>query len=311
MMKTKYIYNPKTLSYEPLKPSVRTYLKFGGMIFGLGLSLAIIFTFTYSTYFDSPEEVQLKSENIKLENQLDIIDGQLDSLQIHLTKVQDKDDGLFRMLLGKKPLAEDIRKAGVGGYVENAKESDKFLITQREIDQVKARLAVQDASLNELESDALVQADELNSQPRIFPMREKDLIRFASPFGYRIHPIFKIRKFHKGVDLTAARGTAVFATAPGKIVVAANCNDGYGNKVVIDHGNGYKTLYAHLSRIEVKTGQIVKLAKEIGKVGSTGRSIAPHLHYEVRINDQPVNPVTFFYRDFNNDEFDQLVALGK
>jgi len=310
-MKTKYIYNPKTLSYEPVKPGIKDYLKLGGTLIMVSLVLSVVFTFTYSYYFDSPEEAQLKTENIKLSNELAIVDIQLDSIQMTLSKVQDKDDSIFRILLGKKPLPMEIRSAGIGGYVETVKESNGFLITQRKIDKVKARLAVQNASLNELEADALQQAEILNSQPRIFPLREQDLIRFASPFGYREHPIFKIRKFHKGVDLTAARGTAVYATAPGTVVIASNCHDGYGNKVVIDHGNGYKTVYAHLSKIEVKKGQHIKLAKEIGKVGNTGRSIAPHLHYEVRVNDTPVNPVKYFYRDFTNEEFDQLVALGK
>lgn len=310
MTEKKYIYNPKTLSYELEKPSIKNGLKLGGIVLFFSLMLSVVFTFVFTKLVDSPEEVHLKVQNIKLHAQLTLIDQKLDSINTYLNQIQEKDDHLYRVLLGESPLEEDIRLAGIGGSIEPIDENDEFQMAQRNMDIAKARLAVQNSSFDEMTSKALLLADEMNSTPRIMPIRENDLIRFASEFGYRTHPIFGIRKFHKGIDLTAARGTTVYAAAPGEVVIASNEYDGYGNKVVIDHGNGYKTVYAHLSHFNVKRGQKVKLATKIGEVGSTGRSIASHLHYEVRINDQPVNPANYLYRDFSDEEFDELVALA-
>lgn len=310
MIKRKYIYNPKTLSYEPLKPNFKTYLKQGGSILGLSLSLAFIFTISFSYFFDTPEELQLKNQNTKLYSQLTVIDQELDSIHIFLNEVQQKDDDLYRMLLGESPLEDEIRLAGIGGHPMPVVDNDEFRLAHIDLEKVKARLAVQNSSLDELTYKAIKLNDDLNSQPRIMPIRENELVRFASGYGFRIHPIFNIQKFHKGIDLTAVRGTSVYATAPGIVVIAANAHDGYGNKIVIDHGNGYKTVYAHLNKMKVKRGETVNLASIIGEVGNTGRSIAPHLHYEVRIDNHPVNPLKYLYRDFTNEEFDQLVALG-
>ncbi len=310
MIKKKYIYNPKTLTYEPLKPSFKTYLKQGGFILLLSLSLAFIFSFSYSYFFDTIEEAQLKQQNTKLYIQLTDINQEVDSIHSCLNMVQEKDDELYRILLGESPLANEIRIAGIGGSSNYFTRKDVFQLSQINIDKAKARLSVQNSSLDELTYKALKLADEMNSQPRISPIRESQLIRFASRFGYREHPIFKIRKFHKGVDLTASTGTPVYATAPGKVVIATDAHDGYGNKIVIDHGNGYKTVYAHLSKINVKYGSNVNLATQIGEVGNTGRSISAHLHYEVRINGFPVNPADYFYRDFSDSEFDQLIELA-
>lgn len=310
MIKKKYIYNPKTLTYEPLKPSFKTYLKQGLFIMAISLSLAFIFSFSYFSFFDTPEEAQLKNQNANLYSQLADITKEIEKVQTGLNRVQEKDDELYRILLGEPPLAGEIRKAGIGGSVNSLVDKNCFQLAQIDIDKAKARLEVQNASLDELTQKALVLADKMNSQPRIFPIRESDLIRFASHFGFRNHPIFKIRKFHKGIDLTASTGTPVYATAPGKVIIAANLHDGYGNKIVIDHGNGYKTVYAHLNKINVKRGTLVNLASQIGEVGSTGRSLAAHLHYEVRINDQAVNPVNYVYRDFSDSEFDELIVLA-
>ena len=310
MTKKKFIYNPKTLTYEPIKPSFKVYMKQGLFILAISLSLAFIFSFTYFSLFDTPKEAQLKTQNANLSSQLASIAKEVETIQSDLNKVQEKDDELYRVLLGEPPLADEIRKAGIGGTANSILGKDCFQLAQVDIDKAKARLVVQNASLDELTQKALVLADEMNSQPRIFPIRESDLIRFASFFGYRNHPIFKIRKFHKGIDLTASKGTPVYATAPGKVVIAGNLHDGYGNKIVIDHGNGYKTVYAHLNKITVKRGALVNLASKIGEVGNTGRSLASHLHYEVRIEDHPVNPINYLYRDFSDSEFDELIDLA-
>ena len=309
MTKKKFIYNPKTLSYEPEKLSFTSVLMKVAFTLIISILFAIVLSVSYSYYFDTIEEAELKQENSSLQKQLTALDGEVSDIYESLSKLQEKDDNLYRTLLGVPPLDQDIRMAGTGGALD-MEFSNTFSFSQSEINKAKAQIMVQNSSIDELTLQALEYASLMESQPKIFPLREKDLIRFASPFGYRTHPIYHIVKFHKGVDLTALRGTPVYATASGKVIVATNAHDGYGKKVMIDHGNGYKTVYAHLNKINVKYGQIVNLATKIGEVGNTGRSISSHLHYEVRKDNIPVNPNAYFYRDFDEEEFDQLVNLA-
>jgi len=309
MTKKKFIYNPKTLSYEPEKQTLQSVFMKVGFTLAISVLFAIALSITYSYYFDTIEEAELKHENSSLQNQLTALDAEVSNIYESLSELQEKDDKLYRALLGVPPLDQDIRLAGIGGSMP-LEHNNMFSFSQSEINKAKAQMLVQNSSIDELTKQALEYADYLESQPKIFPLREKDLVRFASPFGYRTHPIYHIVKFHKGVDLTALRGTPVYATASGKVIVATNAHDGYGKKVMIDHGNGYKTVYAHLNKINVKYGQIVKLATKVGEVGNTGRSVSSHLHYEVRKNNIPVNPNAYFYRDFDDEEFDQLVNLA-
>jgi len=179
-------------------------------------------------------------------------------------------------------------------------------LIQSEIGQMNAKLTVQSASFQELTKLATENMNRIEHRPSIFPIAPNELIRFASGFGYRTHPIFKIRKFHKGIDLTALKGTPVHATAKGKVIIAGNLNDGYGNKIVIDHGYGFKTVYAHLHKITVKNGQNVAMGDVIGQVGTTGISQAPHLHYEVRVDDKVENPMHYIYKDITAEEYQLL-----
>lgn len=309
MIKKKYLFNTETLSYEPVKHSFVSVLMKTVFVLLISVLLAVAFSITYSYYFDTVEEAQLKQENSNLYNQMYALDGEVNEIQESLLKLQEKDDNLYRNLLGVPPLEEDIRLAGIGGAVD-VSTPNGYQFSQADINKAKAQIEVQNSSIDELTQQALVYADKLNSQPKIFPLREKDLIRFSSPFGYRTHPIYHIVKFHKGVDLTALKGSPVYSTAQGKVIVATNAHDGYGNKVMIDHGNGYKTVYAHLSKITVKYGEIVNLATKIGEVGNTGTSVSSHLHYEVRKDNRPANPNAYFYRDFTEEEFDQLVDIA-
>lgn len=310
MKENKYIYNPRTLSYEVVKPSAKRIFSLVGLILSVSLVLAVLFTWVYSMNFDTPEEGQLKAQNNKLQTQLYVYGQKLDSIHGYLSEVQKRDDDLYRILLGEEPLEEEIRLAGIGGSA-SFNFTNEYTISQLDFDKAKARVAVQKSSLDELSYKALKLVNELESRPKITPIRKSELVRFSSNFGYRNHPIYHIRKFHEGIDLTAPRGTAVYAAAGGKVVIAGNHRDGYGNKVVIDHGNGYKTLYAHLHKINVKYGQEINLAYKIGEVGNTGGSVSAHLHYEVQINGHVVDPVPYLNDRFSDDEFDSLVALGK
>jgi murein DD-endopeptidase MepM/ murein hydrolase activator NlpD len=306
MVGKKYVYNQKTLQYVPVKKGIKDYLRQFAILMVLSVLMASGFVYTYSVFFDSPEEIQLKNDKNQLQTQLYIYGQKLDSIHSYLSEVEDRDDDLYRILLGEDPLQPEIRMAGIGGATFHFTED--HLVSQRDLDQAKARVAVQKASFDELTYKALQMEKEWESRPRITPIRNKDFVRFSSGFGFRIHPIYNIRKMHEGVDITARRGTPVYAAAPGKVVVATNHRDGYGNKVVIDHGNGYRTLYGHLNKILVKRGQQIDLATLIGEVGNTGGSVSDHLHYEVQKNGRPIDPSPYLYSLFSDEEFELLIA---
>jgi murein DD-endopeptidase MepM/ murein hydrolase activator NlpD len=308
MLKKHFVYNKEKLRYEPVQNGFVFYLKQSLIVLVCSIVLSTFLVYGYSNFFDSPEEIQLKDKNRKLLSQLSTYDEKLDSINSYLEKIAEKDENLYRVLLGADPMDPEIRKAGIGGFSEDFNETE--LLSGFELEMAKARAYIQTASFNELTYKALELEKRLKSRPKICPIRRSDLIRYASGYGYRMHPIYGIRKFHKGVDLTARKGTPVYAASSGKVVNAGDLHDGYGKKVVIDHGNGYKTLYAHLSKIDVKYNQEVNLATKIGEVGNTGGSISAHLHYEVRENGHPINPEPFLYSLFSDEEFNDLIALG-
>lgn len=308
MFKKQFFGNKKTLMFD--EPSAKRTTKVKRYIF-IPLQvilLAVILSIGFSFIFDTPEEYTLKQENAQHIKNLALIQTELNKLNATLSEIQEKDDYLYRLVLGVDPIAEEIRTAGIGGSTEDkttaSLPSDLDLGEyKKEINQLNAKLKVQSISFDELTTLAINNINRLQHRPSIFPIAPDDLIRFSSGFGYRTHPIFKIRKFHKGIDLTALKGSPIYSTAEGKVIIAANLNDGYGNKVVIDHGFGYKTVYAHLHKIEVKIGQEMNLGGLIGQVGNTGISVSPHLHYEVRLNDVVINPLNFVFKDISSEEY--------
>ena len=154
----------------------------------------------------------------------------------------------------------------------------------------------------------------LASIPSIKPVRSDKLnrgVKLLSGFGYRLHPIHKIRKMHQGIDFSAPRGTAIQATGDGVVEAVKYKKSGYGIHVIIDHGYGYKTLYGHMSKVDVQTGQKIKKGQKIGSVGSTGTSTAPHCHYEVHYKGKAVNPIDYVLDGLTPKEYQELVRLAE
>ncbi|MDA3907415.1 MAG: peptidoglycan DD-metalloendopeptidase family protein [Bacteroidales bacterium] len=314
MLKKQDIKNKKSLKLEQAHAGRISKVKKYILIPLQVVILAVILSVTSSLVFETPEEYALKMENARHIRNLDLINAELDNLKSTLSEIQDKDDNLYRLVLGVDLLAEEMRSAGIGGTSDNrntdAIPSDPKLSDYRdEFSQLNAKFKVQSVSFDELTTLATDNINRLQHQPSIYPIAPKDLIRYASSFGYRTHPIFKIRKFHKGIDLTALKGSPIYSTAKGIVIVANNYHDGYGNKVVIDHGFGYKTVYAHLHKIQVIVGQEMILGGLIGQVGNTGISVSPHLHYEVRLDDKPINPLNFIYKDISAEEYQLITQL--
>lgn len=315
MAKVKYYYDTKTLSYKRIELSVANKLKkILYFLFGSALT-GFIMVVIFLQFFDSPKEKILNREIQQLSIQYKIIKNKLEKAEIVLDDLQKRDDNIYRLIFEADPIPKSIRKAGFGGVnryndLTGFKNSELVISTSKKIDQVTKQLYIQSKSFDEIIELAKNKTTMLASIPAIQPVSNKDLSRMASGFGNRIHPIYKTRKFHAGMDFSAKTGTPIYATGDGKISKVKRSRKGYGNHVVINHGFGYKTLYAHMSKYIVKKRQKVKRGDIIGYVGNTGTSVAPHLHYEVHKDGKKINPVNFYYNDLTPEQFEKMLLIS-
>jgi murein DD-endopeptidase MepM/ murein hydrolase activator NlpD len=315
MAKVKYYYDTKTLSYKQIKLSrvnkIRNLFYFLiGSAF-TGLVMVIIFF----QFFDSPKEKVLNREIEQLSSQYEVVQDKLQQVELVLDDIQERDDNIYRVVFEADPIPKSIRKAGYGGVnryqdLSGYNNAELIISTAKKIDQITKQLYIQSKSFDNIIELAKNKADMLASMPAIQPVSNKDLSRMASGYGYRIHPIYKTKKFHAGMDFSAKTGTPIYATGDGKISKARKSRRGYGNHVIIDHGFGYKTLYAHMSKYIIKKGQKVNRGDVIGYVGSSGTSVAPHLHYEVHKDGKKIDPINFYYNDLTPDQYEKILELS-
>ena len=266
-------------------------------------------------FFDSPKEKRLKSEIENLVLQYDILSKKMTQIDLVLDDIQHRDDNIYRVIFEADPIPSSIRKAGFGGVnrykdIRNFSNAELVIEAAKKVDKLSKQLYIQSKSFDEVIDLAKNKADMLASIPAIQPIANKDLGRVASGYGYRIHPIYKTRKLHTGMDFTAPQGTPIYATGDGKIAKVRRSRRGYGNHVIVDHGYGYQTLYAHMTKYIVYRGQKVKRGEIIGYVGSTGTSVAPHLHYEVIKNKRKINPVNYYYNDLSPEEYEKMLEIS-
>ncbi|MCE1166681.1 MAG: M23 family metallopeptidase [Sphingobacteriia bacterium] len=312
--KHRYQFNPISLTYEiiqvRLRDRIRKLLAFltSGLVFS-AVAVTVMFYF-----FPSPREKGLKRDLAEVKLQYQILNDRMEQMNKVLTDIEKRDDNMYRMIFEAEPVPSNIRNAGIGGVdryarLEGYKNSDLLINTTKKLDKIAGRLYAQSRSFDELYKLVKQKDKLLTNIPAIQPISNRYLKYISSYFGYRIHPIFKTRIFHEGLDFTAAIGTPVYATGDGKVIEAArDIRDGYGKKVIIDHGFGYRTVYAHLNNFNVKPGQMVKRGETIGQVGNTGLSTGPHLHYEVNYNGRKVNPVFYFFNDMKPADYQELVS---
>ncbi len=312
MAKQKYIFDPVTLEYIPVKRNRWKEFFFSILVAGVFMILGFL---VLPSYLDTPDEIALRRENQELKLHMDVLDKRFDKLNKVLANIQTRDKNLYRLLFEAEPIPDDIREAGFGGsdyyadldYVE---ESGLIKKLYKKADILSKKLVVQSKSFDELIDLAKKKEEYLQHIPAIQPIENKDLTRLASGFGRRFHPILKIWRSHNGIDFTAKIGTPIYATGDG-VVRFAGRGSGFGKHVKIDHGFGYQTVYAHMSRIAVRKGQKVKRGQVIGYVGNTGLSAGPHLHYEVHYKGKPVNPIFYFYRDLSADDYEELMEIAR
>ena len=315
MSKIKYYYDTKTLSYKPIESSGVDKFKNFIVYFTSSAILAFFILLIFFQYFDSPKEKRLKGEINNLLSQYEIINSDLKKIEIVLDDIQTRDDNIYRTIFEADPIPTSIRKQGFGGVNRYKKlsgfsNSDLIINTTKKVDQLTKQLYLQSKSFDEIIELAKNKSKMLASIPAIQPVANKDLKRMTSGYGYRIHPIYKTRKMHYGMDYSAKVGTEIYATGDGVISKVKRSKRGYGNYVKINHGFGYETLYAHMSKYIVKKGQKVKRGEVIGYVGNSGISTAPHLHYEVRKDNKKINPVNFYFNDLTPEEYEKMLELA-
>lgn len=279
-----------------------------------GIILGILFLFLFLTFFPSPREKQLQREKETLQSQLEVLNHQVDQMQIVMVDLQQRDDNLYRVLFGAEPIPLSIRQGTQQKieYYENIAQMTNSQLAADltlKVDMLAKEIYTQAKSYDEILAMSKTQEIRMENIPAIQPVMNKDLKRVASGYGMRIDPVYHVRRFHQGMDFTAPTGTEVFATGNAKVKFAG-WKQGYGNTVILDHGFGYETLYAHLYKSLVRKGQKVRRSDIIALVGNTGKSTGPHLHYEVRLNGRPVDPRNYYFYDLSPEEYDQMIQLS-
>ncbi|MFT5146173.1 MAG: murein DD-endopeptidase MepM/ murein hydrolase activator NlpD [Polaribacter sp.] len=307
MAKVKYYYDADTLSYRKIDVKKSDYYK--KTVFGI---LAVLLTafigfIIFSQFIMSPNERAINRENENLQLNLDLFSKRIAESSAVLNQLQERDNHIYRMYFEANPIPNEQRKAGFGGVnryksLEGYDNSKMIKQLTKDIDILSKQLVIQSKSLDEIVILAKEKEEMLAAIPAILPVKLVDLTRMASGYKWRMHPILKIRKFHKGMDFTAPKGTPIYASGNGKVIRSSRSAT-YGKVVYIDHGYGYRTIYAHMSKIKAKRGQNVKRGDLIGYVGNTGRSVSAHLHYEVHKNGKALNPINFYYGDLTPEEF--------
>lgn len=315
MSKVKYYYDSETLSYRKVeRKKGRTFGAVILFITGTALMGLIITIAVFNSGVDTPKERKLERELSNIELQFELQQKKLDQIESVLANIEERDNNVYRVLFEANPIPNDVRNAGFGGVnrykdLEGYDNSKMIKESAKRIDIISKRLVVQSKSLDEIANLAKEKEELLKTIPAIQPVQNKDLSHVASGFGMRVHPILKYRRMHNGMDFTAPPGTPIYATGDGK-VVKAGLGSGYGKMVIIEHGFGYETYYAHMSKYNTKKGRTVKRGEIIGYVGNSGLSSGPHLHYEVRKNGVVVNPVNFYHSDLTPEEYDIMLAAA-
>ncbi len=317
MPREKYVYNSRTLKYEKVKlTKTQKLFRSVGYLSAVVFSSLLMFVFL-SSFFPSPKENSLVREVNQLEYHYGNLSQDLKKMSEDIESLHEMDSEVHRIIFGMEPVDDNVWNGGIGGSdrytaLTNFGTSG-YLIEEsvEKVDQLQRKINLQRKSLDTLLGRAIAREKRLSSIPSIKPVQEDKLkrkMRHLSGYGWRIHPVHKVKKFHYGIDFTAPRGTAIQATGDGKIIkITKQKKTGYGYSVTVDHGFGYETLYAHMYEVNVKKGDLVKKGQELGTVGSTGLSTAPHCHYEVHLNGKQVNPIDYVLDGLTPEEYQELV----
>ena len=314
MASGKYKFNSDTLLFEKVNYSFRQRMFRFLPFFSVTIIFSLIILFFGYDIFESPKINRLNQQQAQIVLNLKVMKTELSKFEEILSDIEYNDDHIYRTYFEVDPLQPSLRDAGFGGNMsEDFFSRSKYRIMINSLDsrlnQLSKKLVVQSKSYDEVEEMAENKEKRMDARPAIQPISIKELTRFGSSFGFRFHPILHVFRMHAGIDLTCARGTNIFATADGVVREAGYSSGGYGIKILVDHGYGYMTLYAHCEKVFVNRGDKIKRGDIIGAVGSTGLSLAPHLHYEVHVNGKSVNPINYYANDLTAEEYDKMIIL--
>ena len=316
MKKIKYYYNTHTLRYEKLEVPLRVKLLRVFAFIATALVTSAIISYFAFQFVGSPGEKLLRADNERLRDRYQQLNNRVRNLQQQMAELEARDNEVYRSIFEAEPIPDSARAQAMErqkeiARVESIEDDELVFAVYKSLDELGNRISVQKASYNELENLINNKEKLLAATPAIQPVSNEGLKRIASGFGIRIDPIYKTVKMHAGLDFSAPQGTPIYATADGTVRTASYSDVGYGNHVVVNHGYGYETLYAHMVRVKARSGQRVKRGEVIGYVGSTGKSTGPHLHYEVHKNGQKLDPVYFFYNDLSPQQFNEILQRAK
>ena len=315
MRKQKFRYNPETLSYDKVELSWKEHLLRSLLVIAPAVVLGFGFYLLFSSLFVSANELSLQRDNADLNKRITEMNEEVLLMSAVVHDLEKRDNEIYRVVFNAEPFPEQMRELGTGGSDEYEQykgydHSDQIIENKKLIKELEKRIYAQSISFDEVIKLAKEKEEMLASIPAIQPVSNEDLTRIASGYGWRIDPHYKTRRMHWGLDFTASTGTNVYATGNGVVKTVEQKRWGYGNSIIIDHGYGYTTRYAHLNAFNVKKGDKVKRGQIIGFVGSTGKSTAPHLHYEVEKNGKKINPTHFFHSDISEDEYERLLEMA-
>lgn len=313
--KVYYFYNPQTLTYERVFPSIgkRIFIIVRNLIGGILIGV-FGYWFCFNYLIESPTDVERRKEVRLMAQQFKLLDKRIEDMSSVMTDIQQRDDNMYRAIFHADPIPASIRNSGYGGvgrydYLSQLSSSDLIITTTQKVDILAKQLYIQSKSFDEVVKMAKQQKDRLQHIPSIQPVANKDLSKMASGYGTRIDPIYGTIRFHAGMDFAAKTGTDIYATGNGT-VTHADWKQGYGMCVIINHGFGYETLYAHMDAHNVRMGQKVVRGEKIGEVGNTGKSTGSHLHYEVRVKGQPDNPAKYYFMDLSPEDYDRMLQMA-
>jgi murein DD-endopeptidase MepM/ murein hydrolase activator NlpD len=310
---SQYKFNPEDLNFNKLDNRFRVrFWRFISYIFA-ALFTAFILNILYIVLFDSPSERMVRNENEELMKQYQVLQERKAMVDTVFNEIKRADENIFRLIFETEPARSNIEESGFIPYEHLKDFSDRQIVmfSAFRLDSLLKKTRYEKLDYDILRIKSGDKAEMLKYVPAIQPIENKDLTRTASGFGYRLHPIYKIVKFHQGMDYTAPIGTQVYATGDGTVEQVVRSRRGSGNKVVISHGYGFKTVYAHLNDINVRQGREVSRGDVIGTVGNSGLSAGPHLHYEVLFNGEAVNPVNFFFLELDPEAYDRMIMISK
>lgn len=314
MSKKKFHFNPQTLSYELIEHTIGYKIKRGFMYFLSSLFGGALLFLVLVSFFPSPREKRLIQEKNQLLVQYNLLNQQVDEMRLVVNDLQQRDDNLYRVVFQAEPIPLAVRSGMINRSVyydelEKMTHSQLVVDVTKKIDVLEKQMYVQSKSYDEIVQLASENEIRLQSIPAIQPVLNKDLTRVASGYGWRVDPVYHTPRFHEGMDFSAPTGTDIYATG-NSTVAFSGWKSGYGNCIILDHGFGYETLYAHLYRSFVRAGQKVKRGDVIGLVGNTGKSVGPHLHYEVHFRGKVMNPCNYYYQDLSPEEYDRMIQLA-